>query len=383
MRHSFQKAVNLYSRYQRHLASIFLVGGFVFTTLTLTRVDEFIENFWIVIHIAVAAFGIFMINVYEHRAATVLKSPEQSPALRDKKKLLWNEKIRTVLLYVTQFAFGGCFSTFLVFYFRSSSLSVSWPFLLILSAIFIANERLRRHYSRLTFQIIVLFISIYLFAIFFIPVVLKKIGPDIFVLSGFISLLIICVFLMLLRFVGHEKFKKSGGLIWMGIGAVLLLMNVLYFTNIMPPIPLSLKQAGVYHNINRQADGNLSLLAEQRSWPTIIRDFFRFSETYHQVPGEDVYVFSAVFSPTDLSTDIVHEWQYFDEGAGHWITSSRIDLGILGGRASGYRTYSVKSSVFPGKWRVNVETQNGQLIGRVKFVVEASDINPPVEAEVK
>ena len=42
-----------------------------------------------------------------------------------------------------QLFFGGLLSTLLVFYFRSGSLSASWPFLLVLGVAFAANESLR------------------------------------------------------------------------------------------------------------------------------------------------------------------------------------------------------------------------------------------------
>jgi len=42
---------------------------------------------------------------------------------------------------------------------------------------------------------------------------------------------------------------------------------------------------------------------------------------------------------------------------------------IVGGREGGYRAYSVKSQPASGRWRVDIETAEGQLIGRVPFSV--------------
>ena len=42
----------------------------------------------------------------------------------------------------------------------------------------------------------------------------------------------------------------------------------------------------------------------------------------------------------------------------------------IGGRDGGYRGYSIKNDVTAGKWRVNVKTGDGKLIGRVGFTVE-------------
>jgi hypothetical protein len=47
----------------------------------------------------------------------------------------------------------------------------------------------------------------------------------------------------------------------------------------------------------------------------------------------------------------------------------RVELPVRGGRGGGYRTYSVKTGLTPGAWRVNVETPTGALLGRLRFNV--------------
>jgi hypothetical protein len=42
---------------------------------------------------------------------------------------------------------------------------------------------------------------------------------------------------------------------------------------------------------------------------------------------------------------------------------------IHGGREGGYRGFSMKRAVVPGLWRVEVETQEGRIIGRIDFRV--------------
>jgi hypothetical protein len=50
-----------------------------------------------------------------------------------------------------------------------------------------------------------------------------------------------------------------------------------------------------------------------------------------------------------------------------------VRFSIMGGREGGYRGYSVKSTPRAGRWRVNIETPDGLLIGRVPFVVAAAN----------
>jgi hypothetical protein len=338
-----------YARYERHVSSVSLIGGFVFDAFTLKRVDLFLENFWVVVHLLMAGVGIIFLNLYE---AGTLRSKVPGRAH------FW-------LTIAIQFAFGGLLSVFLVFYFRSTTLLASWPFFLILVAVFACNELLKKHYTRLIFQISIFYLSIFLFAIYLIPVLIHQIGPEAFLLSGLASLVALALFLSLLRFLTRERFRKSRNALFLAIAAIFFLMNVLYFTNIIPPIPLSLKDSGVYHSIARTSDGNYAVEAEPGSWI----DFFKPYRLFHETAATPVYVFSAIFSPTSFDTSILHEWQHYDETSKNWVTMATIPLPIVGGRDGGYRTYSALSNIAGGLWRVNVETERKQLIGRIKFEV--------------
>ena len=155
-------------------------------------------------------------------------------------------------------------------------------------------------------------------------------------------------------------------------------MNVLYFTNIIPPVPLSMKDGGVYHLVERMEDGTYSLETEPRKW----YEFFK-RERLHHVAGEPVYVFSSIFAPTDINTNIFHRWQYFDTQKNKWITASMIQFPIIGGRDSGYRGYSLKRAVFPGKWRVDVITERKQVVGRISFDIVDTKEKPILQIEIK
>jgi DUF2914 family protein len=353
---------SIYARFEQPISSISLLGGFAFDAITLKRVDTLWENSWVVAHLAVVAVCIILIN----RADRTGIDPKD-PARAD----FW-------LLNILQFFFGGLLSTFLVFYFRSGSLRVSWPFFLILVAAFVANERLKRQHARLYFQISLFFLSLFCFTIFILPVVLHAIGSLIFLLSGAVSLALLYLFLRLLRSVAGENFAAGRPALIACIAAIFLSINVLYFLNLIPPIPLSLQNAGAYHAIARTADGNYAVQAEDQGW---LR-FFRLADTFHSKPGAPVYAYSAVFSPTALNTKIVHEWQFYEPARG-WTTMGRVALAVRGGRGGGYRTYSEKTGVMPGAWRVNVETPSGALLGRLRFNVIDEDSDPPLITEVK
>ena len=124
-----------YKRFEKWISPVGLVYGFIFTSLTLTRVDMWLENFWIVMHLLIAAFGILALTLFENRA--------EKKNLPEEEK----DKFHFYLTLVIQFAFGGLFSTFFVFYMRSASLIDSWSFILLLLTLLIGNEIWKKHYQ--------------------------------------------------------------------------------------------------------------------------------------------------------------------------------------------------------------------------------------------
>src|SRR5581483_775441 len=238
-----------YGKYERPISSLSLIGGFVFDALTLQRVDRFWENFWVVGHLVIIGTAMVIVHALEKE-----EGAEANPS----KAHFW-------LVNIIQFFFGGILSTYLVFYFRSSDISVSWPFLAILALAFWANEALKRHYVRLAFQVSLFYLSLISFAIFLVPVLAHQIGAKIFLLSGLVSLIAIALFLLLLRWVAKKEFQASQKWLYASVVGIFALVNILYLTNLIPPIPLSLKDAGVYHSLKRQG-GNYVALAEVSDW---------------------------------------------------------------------------------------------------------------------
>ncbi len=354
---------NFYGKFERPISSLSLVAGFVFDALTLKRVDTLWENIWIFGHLFIIGVFITLIHLRENEGGN-----EKNP----KKAHFW-------YVNILQFFFGGILSTYLVFYFRSADIFVTWPFIALLVGAFIANESLKRHYIRLSFQISLFFLSIYSFAIFLVPVVLHKIGDWVFLLSGFLSLIFIFIFLKILFYFIKDKFTESKRLITSLIAGIFILVNFLYFTNLIPPIPLSLKDAGVYYSIQKNIEGNYDVTYEDYGW----KGYFNLYPNFKQVGGEPVYAFSAIFSPRNLNLTILHEWQHYDEIQQKWITERVISLPVIGGRDGGFRTYSMRTNLASGKWRVNIKTEQDQNISSLRFNIIQTNIEPTLTMGVK
>jgi hypothetical protein len=79
-------------------------------------------------------------------------------------------------------------------------------------------------------------------------------------------------------------------------------------------------------------------------------------------------VYTPVVAPAGLRQPILHRWRH----DGREVTTVHLPTPVVGGRATGFRTYSRKADFPPdprGRWSVDVVTASGQLIGRVRFTV--------------
>ncbi len=145
----------------------------------------------------------------------------------------------------------------------------------------------------------------------------------------------------------------------------------------IPPVPLSLKEIDVFHYIERSGN-NYKVLDEKKSFWS----FLGLRENVHIKSGDSLYLFSSVFAPAKLDTEIIHNWQYRDE-KGRWIPSSKISFPITGGRDGGYRGFSIRNNLAPGIWRVDVKTKKGQIIGRKVFKIIFIDNDQKLIAKTK
>jgi hypothetical protein len=194
-----------------------------------------------------------------------------------------------------------------------------------------------------------------------------------------LSLIFIAIFIFVLFLFIKDKFNESKKIILFSILSIFVLFNLLYFTNLIPPIPLSLKDAGVYHSIQKNADGNYLVTFENYGW----KGYFNLYPNFSEVAGDPVYVYSAIFSPQDLNITVVHEWQHYNEIQKKWITTFTINLPVIGGRDGGFRTYSESSNLASGKWRVNIKTQLGQTIGTLHFNILPVTTEPTLSIDIK
>jgi hypothetical protein len=251
-----------------------------------------------------------------------------------------------------------------VFYSRSAVLTASWPFLMVLVAIFIGNEIFKKYHSRLAFAAVLFFFALTSYAIVTVPLYTHTIGTITFLLSGAIALAIFFVFLRIVAGLGREQWRSARVEVTIGAGLVYALINIFYFTGILPPLPIALSAGGVYHFVAKKG-AVYEAQAEPQSWWTR----FGAPAVLHLKSGAPLYAYSAVFAPIKLNTTVQHRWQHYDARAKRWRDVSRVSFKIMGGRDNGYRGYTITRHSMPGDWRLDVDLPDGHVIGRVRFVV--------------
>src|SRR3989344_5547902 len=327
-----------WQKYEHHLGVGALLLGFVFDLWAADRPDSIFNNILLLSYLFIAGSFIIFLNLRTRRRP--------------------NDAEPLLLLLVLQFCFGGLASNLLVLYGHSGTLAGSAVFIAILVLVIFGNEYFRSRYSLVA-----------------VPVyITHSVGIGTMLLSGFISLVFFGVFLAVLFFAvfrGTDTNKLKEVLLI--IAGIFLAFNVLYFLNVIPPVPLAMRDLGVYHSVLKHSDSTYLAIYEPAHWYQFWRDT---SDTYILNSSRSAFCFSSVFAPADLQAPIYHKWQYKNTVSGEWEVRSRISFPISGGRAEGYRGFSVKTALSAGEWRCEVETAGGSLIGRMSFTVVESSNTP-------
>lgn len=338
---------HFYDNYKRFLPLVSFTAGFTWDSVTLTRIDLWSDNIILLTYIILLGAMLVLVNFINDGVIS----------------RKWILNYQNWYPMGIQFFLGGLFSSYVVFYFKSAALTKNWLFIGFLILILIGNEFIENRLANIKLQFILYFLATFSFFIFFIPVLIKIMNTIVFILSGIIS---VCWVLGLLYFIIQRSKKRTSDdfkKLSIIIVSLFILLNLFYFLNWIPPVPLSLKDAGIYHHVHR-IDNQYEVKFEQGSW----YHFWKNSDTdYHYQQSDTVYCYAAVFAPTELDKKIVHQWQIFNRRADEWQTTDHLSYKISGGRDGGYRGYTYKKNMQEGEWRVNVITTEGLLLGRIGF----------------
>ena len=356
---------SLYDRYKKYNPIAFFFGGFSWDSVTLKRIDQFLDNTILLIYLSLLGGLLILVSLIEHNQ------------IRNTKILKYREWYPNAL----QFFLGSLFSAYVIFYFKSASLSNTAIYLGLLIALLVANEFLKDRLKNIYLLLALYFLAAFSYFIFFVPVLFKRMNVFTFAGGGILSLLLVLGVIRILQkrhvFTSRKQYLRTITL----VGSLFVLMNIFYWQNWIPPVPLSLKYGGIYHHASKAPASDLfKLRFEKPRWYQLFKNS---DDPFRYAAGDTVVCFTAVFAPTRLTKKIVHHWQQFSPQAKKWLSTDRRGYTITGFREGGYRGITRKTNITPGAWRVNVETEEGVLLGRIGFKIEAVPSSVPLKTIFK
>jgi hypothetical protein len=337
-----------YRKYERYVPLLVFATGFIWDSITMTRVDSVLDQ--LILSSYAAAIGAMIVFTLRRQAGG------RRPA--------WVCKLEPYFLWAMQFAFGGLFSSFVIFYFMSVSWTRTLLFFVLCVILLVGNEFL--HHRLQNPQLLAALYSFCLFSYLalLLPTILASVTTRVFLLSGAISVgLSMLVFVLGVSGSWRAQWTSLKSSL-VSIAAVYISINLLYFGNLIPPVPLALKTAGIYHHVQKISRGY-----EVRYLPPPFYRFWRkWDDPFYCNVGETAYCYTAIFAPPRIHIPVRHVWSEYRPGIG-WTVTDRIAFEISGGREGGYRGFTWKRIVHPGKWRVEVETYDGRILGLIGFTV--------------
>jgi hypothetical protein len=348
---------------ERAIAAVFFAAGFVFDMLTAGRVDS-----WATIGQQAAYLAVIMAVLLQMFLEQGLPAPDPAALPRVQR---WILEYRGAAVH---FLFGALLNLYAIFFFKSSSLAVSFAFLGFLVVLLLANESRRFKALGLPFKFALLALCLLSFFATLLPVLAGSIGLAMFLASMVAGSVPLGAAGWWIGRASPERSALARRQILVPLGCVVVAFLGFYLFRLIPPVPLSIPFIGVYHAVERTPEG--FRLTHERDW---WRFWHHGDQVFHAQPGDKVYVFFRIVSPARFADQVQLRWYWRAGGViGGWALQDTIPIAIVGGRAQGFRGYGVKANHQPGDWKVQVETTDGREIGRIYFELEIAAQAPRI-----
>ncbi|HKW37182.1 MAG TPA: DUF2914 domain-containing protein [Burkholderiales bacterium] len=342
-----------YSKNEQRIAVLSFICGFLFDILMVDRADSWHAIAQQLVYLAVILAA--LTQMFFEEAA-----PAPDPGTR-MRLVRWYYQYRTALVH---FFLGTLLNVYTIFFFKSSSLLVSFGFLAFLVFLLWANESERMKSMGLPFKFTLLALCSLCFAANVVPIFVGSIGLAVFLVSMLAGCVPVAGVAWWIRRRAPDLFPRARRQMLVPLGGVLVGFLVFYWLRLIPPVPLSIPFIGVYHAVEKSGD-DYRLSHERPIW----RIWQHGDQEFLAQPGDRIYVFFRIFSPTRFSDQVQMRW-YWEDGERGWVLQDTIPIKIVGGRAEGFRGYGFKSNYQPGEWKVQVGTTDNREIGRVYFTLE-------------
>lgn len=334
---------------RQHSAEVTFVAGFLFDFFTMQRIDAWLDLAFQLAYLV----GLTVLLVLQSADVNGRWHPGRMAAK------LWQYNVEAL-----HFLYGGLLSAYVVLYFRSSTLARPAVFMALLVGVMLINEvpRIRNAGYRLRLGLYAF--CVLSFLTYFIPILFGRIGGLIFLLSLVTSAGVVWLVSGQLARGAADRLRARLRLCAPAAG-LLAVVGLLYVLRLIPPVPLSVQFHGIYHDVRRE-NGVYTLVYQDAGVRSVWR---RDSRPFLRRPGDRLHYFARVFAPTGFAHRVIIRWE-FDDPAQGWVTTDRIPLNVVGGRAEGFRGYAVKANFTAGRWRVTAETEDGRAIATLTFNIE-------------
>jgi hypothetical protein len=336
---------------------IFFFSGVGYDTLTLTRIDRLQDNLLLLIYLLLLGVLIVLTG-----RLGIEPAPDREQLATLSPFARWVLRVRPFYPMAVQFLLGGLSSAYAIFYSRSATLTSTAIFFALLVALLVGNEFLRDRLSSLRLLVSLYALVCFAFFTFFLPVMTGLMNAAIFLVGAGLSAAVTFRVVHLIYRNNPDRSKREAVRVTAPAFGLIGLLVGFYFLNWIPPVPLSMKFGGMYREVQRQDDR--FVLSFDREWYQV------WKRSQNPFPADEpVYCFTAVFAPVALNTTVYHHWYFRTNGNSSFTHADKIPIKIAGGREGGYRAYTFKQRLDPGDWRVDVETEDGRVVGRVSVVV--------------
>ncbi|WP_127715844.1 DUF2914 domain-containing protein [Halobacteriovorax sp. HLS] len=337
-----QTVLGLKKNYPHLITAVVFLSGFLFDIFTIGRVDDFLNLVSHLIYLCLSIYLFTKLNTtFEH------------------KRLLF---LNNYLNDIFHFLAGGLLSAFTIFFILSSSITQSFIFILFILALLVLNEAEVFQKSSDWVKLLLLQFCITSFFIIYLPVTFKVTGTIIFIFAVLISSLPMPLFL---KKISNESYNHS----ILSSVFITLAFTVMYICNFIPPVPLSVKEIGVYHNVEKVE--NVYKLYSETSR---LKFWSQGDQDFEARENDKVYVYARIFAPKGFNEKIYVQWEKWD---GDWKKSDKIALDISGGNSWGYKAYSYKKNYTEGIWRAKIINESDKELGRINFQITKSNENTP------
>ena len=342
-------------RHEKRLEVAFFVGGFIFDILLLESPDNLFAILQQVGYLLVVAALIHYELLFRARSWRPGK---------------WVRKVWSWRNLALHFCLGSLLNLYSLFYIKSASFFSSIVFLVLMIAFILANELPIVKRAKVSAKVGLYAICLFSFFSIIYPILVGFVGWIPFTFAVISTILVFWIQAKLLMQSMNDRLLLARAMLAPAL-SVMAVFIVFYSQGWIPPVPLSVKEQGIYHSIEKR-DGKVLLSFEKTWWK-----FWQTSNSdFRAEIGDKIYFYAQVYSPTRVTDQVAIHWLQKD-AKGKWMSSDRIPMSVQGGRVDGFRGFAFKSNYTPGEWQVRVETSSGIEISRHYFDVIATESSGP------